>query len=133
AEPAEAEQLEQLLGAHRFPAFSAAAGGKGEQRRDDLRRIVALERDLARVEQRHFVEQTRLLERATEAAPGQFLRPEPGDVDAVKENLSGGIALVAGEHVEQGRLAGTVRSHEPDDLAFGDMQRNTLHGCDAAK
>ena len=34
----------------------------------------------------------------------------------------------AGEHFQRGRLAGTVRAEEADDLAGGDLQGKVVHG-----
>src|SRR5438132_853618 len=132
-EPAEAEQLDELLGAQLLPSLGRERGRQGEQRGNDLGGLAPLERDLERVEQRHLGEQACLLERAAEPEQGALLRPEPGDVGALDQHPSRVGAQMAGEDVEQRGLARAVGTHEADDLPRLHAHRHTVEDDVAAE
>jgi hypothetical protein len=75
------------------------------------------------LEHRHVLEGRRHLEGAADAEPGVLLGRRARDVDAVEAaTRARRSAAIAGEAVEEGRLAGAVRADQADDLALLDGQ-----------
>ncbi|EJT84519.1 hypothetical protein PPS11_21719 [Pseudomonas putida S11] len=51
-----------------------------------------------------------------------------GDVDAIEEDPPFGRAFEAGQHAQQGGLAGTGAPQKSEDLALADFQGHIVHG-----
>ncbi|MNS57353.1 hypothetical protein D3C72_902370 [compost metagenome] len=51
-----------------------------------------------------------------------------GDVDAIEEDPPFGRAFEAGQHAQQGGLAGTGATQQGEDLALADFQGHIVHG-----
>ena len=73
--------------------------------------------DLDVVQHRELAEQADGLEGAGDAALGDQVGPQPGDVGAVQADRAAGGAQEAGDDVEQGGLAGAVGADDTEDLA----------------
>src|SRR5690606_22281230 len=50
------------------------------------------------------------------------------DIDAVQQVGAAGRAVEAAEHVHQRRLAGAARTHEGDEFALVDVERDAANG-----
>ena len=74
------------------------------------------------VEHGHVLERRRHLEGAPDAEPRVLLGRGARHVGAVERDAAGGRQRVAGEAVEEGRLAGAVRADQADDLALVDRR-----------
>ena len=70
------------------------------------------------LQHRHLRERLHDLEGAREPEPRDLVGPHPGDVAAVEEHASGGRRMHAGDQIDQGGLAGAIRSDQAEDLAF---------------
>src|SRR6185436_14476545 len=71
---------------------------------------------------RHAAKQAGDLEGARQAEPRPLLRRKPGDLDAVENDLPFGRSIDATDDIDQGRLAGAVRSDDRADLVVADAQ-----------
>jgi hypothetical protein len=78
------------------------------------------------VERRAVVEQVHRLERARDAAPRDPARRLAGDVDAGEAHRAAVGREPAGQHIEAGGLAGSVRTHDPRELALLELQAQVL-------
>src|SRR5262249_41869077 len=67
-----------------------------------------------------------------DALPQDRLRGDAGDRLLEKSDRSGRRFEDAGDRPERGRLAGSVVADEADELAVSDLERELLHGRDAA-
>src|SRR4029077_5948122 len=63
--------------------------------------------------------------------PRPLLRRRGADVDAVEEHRTALRTHDPADHVEEGRLAGAVGPHEPDDLAGVEVTADPVEGVDA--
>ena len=61
------------------------------------------------------------------------MRLVAGDILSVKADAALVRPIDAGDDVEQGRFAGTVGPDDRDDAAAGDLERQVVHGGNAAK
>src|SRR5450432_2879053 len=123
---AEAKALEQRVGARdrlwparRLPEAQAA--------------VVAGDSDEHVVEHRELTVELRDLERARDAEARDGARRECGDVAAVERDPAGIGLEVAGDHVDEGRLAGAVAADKTDAFAGGDADRKLGRGDDRAE
>src|SRR5690606_32173877 len=78
-------------------------------------------------------EQLEPLEGAADAEPGPPVRRQAGDVMPVERHATPVGVEVAGEAVEQRRLARAVGPDQPDELARLDGQRHCIEGADAGE
>ena len=74
-----------------------------------------------------------LLEGARDAAAGDAVGPQAGDLAAVEEDAAGVGRLEAGDQVEQRRLAGAVGADDAEDLALVDIEGDVGVGGEAAE
>ena len=65
-----------------------------------------------------LLEEADVLERSADPALGDGVRRLGGHVVAVEDDLPGGRLVDAGQHVEEGRLAGAVGADQADDRPF---------------
>src|SRR5262249_47333140 len=68
-----------------------------------------------------------------DAAPGDGVRVIAGDVLAVKQDAPGRRLELAGEQLEEGTLAGAVRTDEAAQLALRQAEVHAAHRLDAAE
>ena len=61
------------------------------------------------------------------------MRRHVGDVFAADEQLSRRRPLESGEQSQQRRLAAAGAAEQRETLAFGDVERNVVHGDDVAE
>ena len=85
------------------------------------------------VEHGHAGEQRDVLERARDAECGDLRRARMGDVAAFEGDGAAGRAVEARDHVEQGGLAGAIRTDDRHDLAATDGHRHVLNRAHAAE
>ena len=85
------------------------------------------------LERRHVGEFVRDLEGAQHTAVKQLVRLQTSDIFAVEDDLAAVGRDVAGDEVEQRRLAGTVRPDEPGDRSPLDPKRALVDCAQAAK
>src|SRR3546814_15055862 len=71
------------------------------------------------------------LEGATDAGMADAVGPEPVDAAAGEADAAFIGAKDAGDHVEAGGLAGTVRADQADDAALGHRKAGPGHGTQA--
>ena len=74
------------------------------------------------VEHRHILERRRYLEGSANAGNRVDLRRRAGHVLAIEHDLARGDRHVACDAIEEGRLAGPVRTDQTDDIAGIDGQ-----------
>ena len=85
------------------------------------------------VEHRHRFEGERHLEGARQSQRGACLRREARDVPAGEGHGSGRHRQVAGQAVEEGRLAGSVGADQAEDVALLDRHRDVIDRLEAAE
>src|SRR5205823_10664731 len=78
-------------------------------------------------------EEPRLLVRATHPELGARARRQLGDLLAVEFDRARARSKVAGDHVEERRLARAVRAEDRAPLAVRDIQIDVAHGVEAAE
>src|SRR5438034_2563038 len=78
----------------------------------------------------NLAERSRELERAGDAPAADLVRAIPRDVLVLEQHLTG-RGLEAADYVEQGGLAGAVRSDEPEHLAALDGEMDAIQSLDA--
>ena len=76
---------------------------------------------------RHFPEDRCLLGKIADPQLGPFVHGQFGDLRIVQENMPAIRDDLAGNHVEAGRLAGSVRAEEADNLSLFHFHRDALH------
>ena len=64
---------------------------------------------------------------------GARLRRQVGDVLAFEQHLAGGREQIAGQAIEEGRLAGAVRSDQAENIALLQRHRCRIDGLEAAE
>ncbi len=85
------------------------------------------------LEDGHVLEGCGHLEGAADAEPRMRFGGRVGDVDAVEDDAPFARPQIAGDAVEEGRLAGAVGADEADDLARFDMQIGAGDRLEAAE
>src|SRR5262249_3000250 len=83
------------------------------------------------LERRHLLEQADVLERTTDAALRRRVRRLAADVLTVEDDPAGRRLVDAGDHVEEGRLAGPVRADQTEDRTGGDREVDVVDGDEA--
>src|SRR4051794_36712334 len=119
AERAESHQLDEVVDRPRDVVLLSAQRGQAERSRGVVtNRQMPLEclREVLRDGERG--EDARVLERPAEAHPRPDVGGEVGDVVTAQAYPPAGRGDEAGQHVEQGRLAGAVGADDTEDLAF---------------
>src|ERR1700730_7197423 len=114
----EAGKFQHLVG---FAARLAHDGGADQRADDDV------------VDDGHGLEAFHDLEGARDAALAALRRRQRGDVFAVEKDRPLGRQPHTRDQVEQRRLAGTVGTDQPDDLAASDRNRDIAVGDQAAE
>jgi len=99
-------------GEHRHRMLVRRAAGHAETQR----------RDLDIFGNRHVAEQSAGLEGASNAMLAEAIGFPAGGVVVRQQHAPGGWPLEPGQAVDEGRLARTVRSDQPDDLVALDLQ-----------
>ena len=84
-------------------------------------------------EQRHFLEYANILESAGDATLGNLVRRHLADVFAIKNDLARGGTQQAGNQIEDGSLAGAIRTDQTKDATLWHMELNSLQYLQAAK
>src|SRR6185503_8486529 len=79
---------------------------------------------------RHAGEQLDALERARDAEPRAPVRRDPREIAAVERHASRVGFRHSEQAVEERRLPGPVRTDQPDDLAFGDVEAHVVERGD---
>src|SRR5690606_33289128 len=82
---------------------------------------------------REPAEDRRPLKRPYSTARRNPVRLQAGDVRAVEEDPPGGRLQHAADQVEAGGLAGPVGADQAADLARSDVEREPVHGGNAAE
>ena len=77
--------------------------------------------------------QLRMLERSDHATGRQLVDGQAGDVGAVEHHPPAAGRQRAGYHIEQCRLAGTVRSDQAEDCALVHVEGYAIQRDDAAE
>ena len=118
--PAHAQRLQQRLRPNR-PARARQAGIARRKldvlpRRRRAEQVVGLEHEAERIA----------------AQGGEFVRAERAHGASGEQILAASGPVEAAENVHQRRLAGARRSHDADELARGDAQRNVGQGANGA-
>ena len=85
------------------------------------------------VQHRHGLERQRHLEGAGDAEARALLRRQAGDVPALEMHGAGGRTEIAGQAVEEGRLAGAVGPDQPEHLALLDGDGGVVDGLEGAE
>src|SRR6266480_2318746 len=114
-------------------ALLAADAGQPEDRAQDAALQARVHPDEHVLERRHLWEEADVLERAADTELRDRVWRLVGDVDAVEDDHARRRAVEAGEHVEEGRLAGPVRADQADDRALRDREVEVVDGEQAAE
>src|SRR5690242_12641727 len=85
------------------------------------------------LEHRELGKNVGALERTPHAHAADAVRRHASDIAAVEENLAGGRLQMAGDEIEQGRLAGAVRPDDRSDLPFRHGKAHLGHGAKAGE
>ena len=125
-EPRDPDELQQL---HRVALLALRPGAPQHPAQPAL---LALRGDQHVLQHRQAGEQPRELERASDPELEHPVGWRVGDLGAAEVNLALLDALVAGDHVEQRRLARAVGADQPVDLALVDVEVAALQRVDAA-
>ena len=80
-----------------------------------------------------MAEQRQVLERASNAAPDEPMRPLPADVLPVEQNAAAARAEHAADHVEQRGLARAIRTDHTADLPPLDAKADIVDGPQTAE
>ena len=80
------------------------------------------------LESRHLLEEADVLKRAADAALGDRMWRPTGDVLAVELDQPARRFVHAGEHVEERRLAGAVRTDQAHRRIAGDREVDVVDG-----
>jgi hypothetical protein len=124
---ADADEVQQrqgfLMGR---PLFAPLSRGTHD-RAEDSRFQVRMHRDLDILLGRHQPEEADVLEGPGDAQRGDPAGRQPGDVAPAEQDLPTGDLVEAGQCVEEGRLAGTVRTDQADDPTLGDGEADVVH------
>ena len=99
--------------------------------RSDAAAQLAAEEDIGRRGQ--IVAERQILVNDLDAVPARFDRPVQHDLLAVHAHRAVARQKVAGDHLDQRRLAGAVVAHEADHLACLQRQRDVVDGLDGAE
>src|SRR5438552_3937824 len=121
---------------HRFladPLFFSALPRQLEQGVPDLGLHAHVASDAHVVEAGHVVEEPDVLEGASDAPSRDLVGLRPGDVTAVENDSSAGWRKKSGQNVEEGRLAGTVRPDQGEDLSSLDVEADVVDRNQAAE
>src|SRR6185437_13388193 len=78
-------------------------------------------------------ERLRHLEGAVDAAMDQPMRGHAADPRAIHDDVTAVRRIQAGDHVDRGRLAGTVGSDQPENFSRHDMERQTVERIETAE
>src|SRR5581483_9605299 len=113
---------EQLASALLRLTLLAAQTGRARDAAHDPAFEPGVHADKDVLERGHLLEQADVLERAPDPALGDVVRRLAGDVRAVEDDATRGRLVDAGDHVEEGRLAGAVRTDQRDDRAARDRE-----------
>ena len=126
ASRAELEQLERLVGR------SVVARGTTDELRRERQPGRALGGDHEVLAHREVVEQLRALPRTGEAAAGAHVRRHPCEIVPVELGTAR-VPHEARDRVDERRLAGAVRSDQPDQLTLLDGDVDLVDGAHAAE
>src|SRR6266571_5879263 len=130
---ADSHELEQVAGRAVRSALLVTLPRQAEHRARDARAQVRVHRDHDVLFGGHQVEQSDVLECAGQAQRGDLVRGPAGDIDVAEIDAAGGRPVQAGEHVEERRLAGTVRADQAHDGALGNIECHVVDGDQAAE
>ena len=92
---------------------------------------LAAEEDVGRRGQ--IVAERQVLVDDLDAVPARFDRPVQDEFRAVHAHGAVARAEIAGDHLDQRRLAGAVVAHQADDLAGFERKRHVVDGLDGAE
>src|SRR5262249_47475606 len=95
--------------------------------------VVREERGLHVLERGETAEDARDLKGASHPAPAEIVRRQSTDVRAFELDLTGIVREVAGDQVEERRLAGAVRTDDRAQVAGRHSEVHAVHGADAAE
>ena len=73
------------------------------------------------------------LEGAADAGGADLVRAQAVDGFPLENNFAGVRGIDAGDHIEDGGLAGAVRADQAVDVALGDLERRRVHRTQAAE
>src|SRR5262249_27951831 len=129
----ELEEAEQLHGGVVHLALLTAHAAQAERVRQKpaVRARANADHDVLQHGQRR--EQRVILERPTDAQRGNVVRPEAEDRAAGQEDRALARSIEPADAVEEGRLAGAVRTDQADDLAFADVEGDAIERDDTAE
>src|SRR6476646_3901332 len=74
-----------------------------------------------------------MLEHHAKTLARDLVRGKAGDVFALENDIAGGRAFDAHDRLHRGRLAGTVRTNQAEDLAGAQIEVEVLDGGKAAE
>src|SRR5579864_9645835 len=89
--------------------------------------------DLDVVEHRHGVEQGRALKGAADSQSGDVERRAVGERAPLEADIAADWAIEPAQTVEQGGLAGAIRTDQSGDAAGSDRERDAVERDDAAE
>jgi hypothetical protein len=113
----DAHQRQKLAGAVHRLRLGAMRLGQAEHQAEEAAADLGMKDDQHVFQHRHLAEQAAVLEGPAHAARRDLVRRHAVDALALEADLAGGRAHVAGDDVEQRRLAGAVRPDQRPDFA----------------
>ena len=117
---------------HRLAAL-AAHPRRAQDAADDAALGAAVHAHQHVLERAHGLEQADVLEGAAHAQLGDRVGGQSRHLAAVEHDLAGGRRVGAGEHVEEGGLAGAVGPDQADDAAAGNGEVDVVARHQAAE
>jgi len=85
------------------------------------------------VDDGHAAEELDVLERPRDSSADHAARGRAEEALAVEADIAFGRRVQTGDHVERGRLPGTVRANQPYDLAGARVERDRVERDDASE
>src|SRR5262249_37413664 len=129
----EVAEPEQLLGLAPRLAFLKAETRSPDDAPDDPSPQSRVHPHQNVLERSHLPEQADVLESAADPAFGDVMRWLAGEVVAVEDDLTGRRGIDAGDHVEEGRLARSVRADQAHDRPPRDREVDVVDGEQAVE
>src|SRR5262245_58456377 len=131
--PGDAKELQMAQGSPVEIMLLAAEARRSDESSDEATWHVAMEPLADVVERGELGEQRDLLERARHSSARERMAREPGNVAAVEDHVSGGRRECTCDDVEEGGLAGAVRTDEADELPRLDGEVDTVECAQPAE
>ncbi len=129
----EVEEVDHLLGRFAVRELERAHARQEHELLDEARFPVGVAAEQEVLQDRGVLEELDVLEGARDAAPGDLVRRHARDVLVAEDEPARARIVDPRDEVEDGRLAGAVRTDDREDLALRDVEAHAVDGANAAE